>query len=536
MKPVQNILEINQLSVRYVTNKCATFALRDFSLSVPKNRIIGIAGESGSGKSTLAKAILRLLPQNSMSGRISLNDGDEAIDITALNMAELRNIRGNKISLVFQEPASAFNPVYRIGQQILEAIAIHKPQFAGRNAVLESLQTVGLSDSERIFKSYPHEVSGGQLQRAAIAMAIINQPKVLIADEITTALDNLTQKEIINLILRLKKDMGLSVVLISHDLALLGEVSDQIAVLKNGELVEKNDTVTILNNPDSEYTKKLIRESFFEDRISQTEPAREIILKVDNLKISYESDKGFFRAKSTVLEAVKGISFDVKKGESLGLIGESGSGKSSIASAILSLIGQSDGDIFFKDIRLSRSDKKEIRRLRKYIQVVFQNPDASLDPRIHIGAAIKESLCQFNKDQATKEKVISLLEMVRLNKDYYDRLPNELSGGEKQRVCIARALSYEPELLICDEPLSSLDAPIKKEILTLLGELKSKLGLSLLFISHDLAVVSHICERIIVLKDGQIVEEGSATEICTAAKKDYTKSLLKSSIRLKKRI
>jgi peptide/nickel transport system ATP-binding protein len=438
--------------------------------------------------------------------------------------------------MVFQEPASAFNPVYTIGKQVGEAFEIHNRTKADNAFVIDTLKTAGLDNAERIYKAYPHEVSGGQLQRAAIAMAIINHPDILIADEITTALDNLTQKEIINLLRKLKSEMGLSILIISHDLALLGEISDEIAIFKNGELVEKNAASAILKNPESEYTQKLIRASLPESRSGSETESTETLLELENLKVNYESGKSFFSQKSTILNAVKDVSFSLRKGESLGLIGESGSGKSSIAAAILCLIDKPGGDIRFKGTSLSKMNKEEVRNLRSRIQVIFQNPDASLDPRIRIGSALEESLRQFQKVEDIKEKVISLLEMVNLSPEYYDRLPDELSGGEKQRVCIARALSYEPEILICDEAVSSLDAPIKKEILTLLRGLKHKPGLSLLFISHDLGIVSQLCERIIVLKDGRIVEEGPANEICREPKENYTKSLLNSSIRLTKRV
>ncbi len=562
-----NLLEVQNLSVDFIHNNSSSRVVKNLSFGIPKNTIVGIAGESGSGKTVTALSIIKLLDANAKfsSGSILWNEGQQSIDLMKLSEDQIRLYRGAKISMIFQEPMSALNPILTCGFQASESLLAHRfgTNFEIKQRILDCFQQVGLLDSKRIYDSYPFELSGGQLQRVLIAMAISCNPQLIIADEPTTALDVSIQKQIIELLQKLRVNLKLSILFISHDLGLIKDFCDEVIIMNQGQIVESGKTENIFNSPQHPYTqglihcrppinykvKRLLTLADFNDLKHVSNNAHENLevspeqtsirlknldlqeefLSVSNLNVQYSKSKGFLSTTKTIHKAVNEVSFNVRKGEVLGLVGESGSGKSTIGKAILNLIKSNSGSIRYGNIELTTLHEKEWRPLRRDLQIIFQDPYSALNPKQMAGDALVEPMkvhgLQGNLKQR-KEFAIHLLETVGLNSNHYNRYPHQFSGGQRQRVCIARALSLQPKFIVCDEPVSSLDVSIQAQILNLLQELKEKLALSYLFISHDLSVVNFISDRIIVLKDGEIVEQGSCDEIIYHPKSDYTKSLL----------
>ncbi|RIA08276.1 peptide/nickel transport system ATP-binding protein [Flavobacteriaceae bacterium MAR_2010_72] len=549
----QALLEINNLSIAFGENK----VVHQISFQLEPNEILGIVGESGSGKSVSTLAILGLLPKKLSkitSGKIIFNGND----LTNLDSKAFQSIRGNEIAMIFQEPMSSLNPSMTCGKQVEEVLLQHikLTQKEVRTETLSLFEKVKLPLPKRVYKAYPHEISGGQKQRVMIAMAIACKPKILIADEPTTALDVTVQKDIILLLKQLQHDEGMSIIFISHDLALVSELADRILVMYNGEIVEQGKTSKIFHEPEHSYTQALIssrpkldmrlkRLPTIKDVVNKTVNdsvitpedrktfhkslyAKPPLLEVVDLEKHYFSSTGWF-TKPDVFKAVNGVSFKLYDGETLGLVGESGCGKSTLANAILQLDRANSGKILYKGVDILKLSKPEIRSLRKDIQIIFQDPYASLNPRIPIGKAIMEPMKVHNigvTESNRKQMVVDILEKVGLNETHFNRYPHEFSGGQRQRIGIARAISLQPKLIICDESVSALDISVQAQVLNLLNDLKENFGFTYIFISHDLAVVKYMSDQLIVMNNGKIEELDDADIIYEHPKKDYTKKLI----------
>lgn len=547
------LLDVQKLALE-LNGKCL---LSDLSLTLSENEILALVGESGSGKSLLALSLLGLQPQNaSLTAQRLLFDGHPLLD---LDSPLWQSLRGNKIGMVFQEPQSSLNPSMRCGKQLQEVLQQHTTLSKKEQhlKIMEALTEVQLPDPKRIFKSYPHEISGGQKQRVMIAMALLCHPKVLIADEPTTALDVTVQKDIIALLKRLQQKRNMSVLFISHDLALVKQLADRVAVMYNGKIVEVNTTQKIFSNPKEAYTKGLLfarpstnqrvfplptLENYLsgtfkahsqtsKERLEQHEKiySQPPLLEVNEIEKTYTGRLGLFQ-KSTFFQAVAPLSFSLYPGETLGLVGESGCGKSTLARTLLYLDTPSHGTVYFKGKQLNPNDKNLMHTLRQKVQFVFQDPYASLHPLKTIGNAIQEVLAYYTNapQKQTQEEATQLLTQVGLNAEFYGRYPHQLSGGQRQRVVIARALASKPELLICDESVAALDISVQAQVLNLLNHLKKELGLSYLFISHDLAVVKYMSDRIMVMKDGHLIELQEADKLYDQPQSPYTKSLIEA--------
>ena len=554
---IKNLLTIKNLSISFFSNQVEKEIIKDISFQLNTNEILGVVGESGSGKSVSSLAILGLLPKNISkitNGNILFND----LDLTQINSKEFQKIRGNDIAMIFQEPMSSLNPSMTCGKQV-EEILLQHTKLSKKEAKTESLllfDKVRLPNPKRVFNAYPHEISGGQKQRVMIAMAIACKPKILIADEPTTALDVTVQKEIILLLKQLQTDEGMSIIFISHDLSLVSEISDRILVMYQGQIVEQDSVKKVFNTPEHLYTKALINSKpsldvrlkklptikdfmnktidssivsnedrkVFHDVIYSKAPLLEVI----NLEKTYISKSGWF-SKPEAFVAVNHVSFKLFEGETLGLVGESGCGKSTLANAILQLDKATSGVILYNGIDITKLSKTETRKLRKDIQIIFQDPYASLNPRIPVGNAIMEPMKVHgigSSDKERKDLVLDLLLKVGLDETYFNRYPHEFSGGQRQRIGIARAISLEPKLIICDESVSALDISVQAQVLNLLNELKENFGFTYIFISHDLAVVKYMSDQLIVMNQGHIEEMDDADVIYANPKKDYTKKLI----------
>lgn len=526
-----------------VKNLCISISkipiLKNISFDLKKNEILGFVGESGSGKSITAFSIINLLNSKKITQTGTINFNDNFIE--SLGSKDFEKIRGNEISIIFQEPMSSLNPSMKCGKQILETVSNHNSISLkkGKNKVLELIKKVQLSEPEIIYNKYPHQLSGGQQQRIMIAMAIACNPKILIADEPTTSLDGIVKKEIINLLKSIQKETKMSVIFISHDLQLVSKIAKKIIVLNKGEIVEFGSSNQIFNNPKKLYTKlllnsrppknirpvrlptseKLISNSLIskKERIQKHHNLYQYdpILKIKNLEFSYDNKK-----------ILNNVNFNLFKGETLGLIGESGSGKSTIAKAILNLNSFDKGEIIYNEKNIKVYNNKEFRRK---IQLVFQDPFSSLNPEISIGYSIMEPMIAhklYKTKKESTEKVVSLLKQVNLSKSDFNKFPHQFSGGQRQRIVIARALALNPEVLICDESVSALDVSIQAQILNLLNHLKEKHSITILFISHDLSVVKYMSDRVIILNKGVIVEVNETDQLFSDPNKDYTKKLL----------
>ncbi len=523
----KTILKIENLNIRFEVNNQVVNAVKKISFNVYKGECMAIVGESGSGKSVTALSIMKLIKSNSqlkIKGKIifeskNLLDQDEIF---------LQKIRGRRISMIFQEPMTSLNPLHTIEKQITECLP--KKNNSTSKKCVELLKEVGIDDPEQRLSQYPHQLSGGQRQRIMIAMAIANNPDLLIADEPTTALDVTIQKQILELLDKLRKKFKMSLLLITHDLGIVKEISDRVCVMEKGEIVEKNTTKNIFSTPKHPYTKKLILSKPKEKKIKPS--TNEKILSVKKLNVFYENKTSFFFNKNkNHFHAVKNINFDLQKGETLGIVGESGSGKSSIAQALLKLI-DSKGSFFFKKEKISDLNQNMFRPYRKNIQIIFQDPFASLSPRLTIQDIISEGL-QVHREKMSSKEIFGLTERivndVGLDSSMLSRYPHEFSGGQRQRVAIARALILNPELIILDEPTSALDMTVQSQIVNLLLNLQEKHKLTYIFISHDLKIIKAISDKIMVMKDGEIVEFDSKKNLFQKPKSSYTKNLLKSA-------
>ena len=532
---MNELLKIDNLNISFQSSGSDLKTLKDFSINLKERESLGIVGESGSGKTLSMLALTRLLPKQARITSGSIIFRNKILN-NLLNKNFYKEISGNKISMIFQEPMTALNPVHTVGKQLLDTYLYHNDVSfeKGVSRALEILDAVQLSKNKQRMEQYPHQLSGGQRQRVMIALALINNPDLLIADEPTTALDVTVQKEIIQLISKLRETIGMALIFISHDLGVVSQISDNIIVMKEGEIVEKGSTSKVLNKPEHIYTQKLLNclHKLENDQKKEKLKNSPIISARDISKV-YKLPAKIFK-KPEIIYAVKNVSFDVKIGETLAIVGESGSGKSTVAKIINGLIVKDNGEVKIKgqdieDISLSKR--------AKLIQPVFQDPYSTLNPIHTIGYIISRPLVinENQSDYNIKTKVIEILELVGLSEEYYNRFPNQLSGGQRQRVAIARAIILKPQILICDEPTSALDVTIQSQILDLLNDLKQKLKITIILISHDISVVKYFSDRIIVMYNGQIVETGNSEDIINNPKENYTKKLMSSVFSLKQK-
>ena len=554
---MSDLLSIKDLKISFPSDGKENEVIHTISFRLGTNEILGIVGESGSGKSVSSLAILGLLPKNSssVSGSILFED-DQLLEYSD---AEFRKIRGNKISMIFQEPMSSLNPSLTCGYQVLEIIREHQNinKKEAKSKVISLFKKVKLPRPETIFEQYPHQISGGQKQRIMIAMAIACKPKILIADEPTTALDVTVQKEIISLLKELQKETKMSIIFISHDLALVSEIANNVLVMYKGTIVEQGNAQQVFKNPKEEYTKALINskprlnvrlkklptvEDYIENKVDleiQSKEERrkrlakiyskEPLLEVNNLSKYFISDKKWFSKKRFVVKAVDNVSFKIYEGETVGLVGESGCGKTTLGRTILGLESVTKGEILYKGKDISSLSKGEFRALRKEIQIIFQDPYSSLNPRIPVGKAILEPMKVhhiLNSDQERKQEVMRILKRVGLEEEHYYRYPHEFSGGQRQRIGIARTIVLKPKLIVCDESVSALDVSVQAQVLNLLNELKSDFGFTYIFISHDLSVVKFMSDQLLVMNHGKIEEKGDADAIYECPKSMYTQKLI----------
>lgn len=552
------LLSVKELSVSFGNRKQLVEVLHQISFDVFENEIVGIVGESGSGKSVTSLSIMGLLPkkQANLSGNIFFGE-KELLKVTE---KEFRSIRGKEIAMIFQEPMSALNPSQKCGFQVAEILRLHLKMNASeaKKETISLFEKVKLPRPNDIYNSYPHQISGGQMQRVMIAMAIACKPKLLIADEPTTALDVTVQKEILSLLKSIQQETKMAMIFISHDLSLVSEIADRVVVMYRGDIVENATTDEIFKHPKAEYTKALLAsrpsldvrlaklptiasiadKSFVPREVKATERAKRHkqiytkvpILEISNLEKYYFSNVGIF-AKPEIVKAVDSVSFSVFEGETLGLVGESGCGKSTLGKTILQLEKATSGSIKYRGKELTRLSKGEIRNLRKEIQIIFQDPYSSLNPRLMIGQALMEPMEVHGLGKTKKERkdrVLSLLERVGLDESYFYRYPHELSGGQRQRVGIARTIVVEPKLVICDESVSALDISVQAQVLNLLNELKNDFGFTYIFISHDLAVVKYMSDQLLVMNKGKIEELGDADEIYENPQTAYSKKLIEA--------
>ena len=574
----KTLLEFKNLVTEFHTEGTTVKAVNNISFTLNKGETVGIVGESGSGKSVTSLSAMRLIP--SPPGIISGGEiifhkkTGEKVDLLKISEEEMRSYRGNDIAMIFQEPMTSLNPVFTCGDQVLEAIMLHQKidYNRARSLTIELFKKVQLPDPERIFRTYPHQISGGQKQRVMIAMAMSCEPSVLIADEPTTALDVTVQKTILQLMQDLQKEQDMGIMFITHDLGVIAELADKVVVMYKGKIVEKGNVWDIFTNPQHPYTKGLLacrpplekRYSFLptvsdfmkiDDKgniidnnisveeftkklvISESERKakqkilfeKEPVLKLKNLKTYFPIRNGFFGGISSYVKAVNDVTFDVFPGETLGLVGESGCGKTTIGRTILRLEEPTEGSMIYKGQDIAKMNAEELREFRKEVQIIFQDPYSSLNPRMTIGNAIMEPMQVHNilaSDDERKEKVKELLSKVSLDPSHFYRYPHEFSGGQRQRIGIARALAVNPKFIICDESVSALDVSVQAQVLNLLNDLKDEFGLTYIFISHDLSVVKYMSDRMVVMQEGKIEEMGDADQIYNSPKTEYTNRLI----------
>ncbi len=572
------LLEFKNLVTEFHTEGTTVKAVNNISFTLNKGETVGIVGESGSGKSVTSLSAMRLIPSppGIISGGsiIFHTKNGEKVDLLKISEEKMREHRGNDLAMIFQEPMTSLNPVFTCGDQVLEAIMLHQKlkKDAAKKLTIKLFKKVQLPDPERIYNTYPHQISGGQKQRVMIAMAMSCEPSVLIADEPTTALDVTVQKTILLLMQELQREQDMGILFITHDLGVIAELADKVVVMYKGNIVEQGNVWDIFTNPKHPYTKGLLAcrpplekrytflptvgdfmktdssgvivdnnisvEEFTKDLVvSNSERERKQkelfskkpVLQLKNLKTYFPIRNGFFGGISSHVKAVNNVSFDVYPGETLGLVGESGCGKTTIGRTILRLEEPTEGEMIYKNKDIAKMDADELRAFRKEVQIIFQDPYSSLNPRMTIGNAIMEPMQVhkiLNSDEERKERVKELLTKVSLDPAHFYRYPHEFSGGQRQRIGIARALAVNPKFIICDESVSALDVSVQAQVLNLLNDLKKEFELTYIFISHDLSVVKYMSDRMVVMQEGEIEEMGDADQIYNSPKTEYTKRLI----------
>ena len=574
------LLEVKNLVTEFKTESETVKAVNNISFTLHRGETIGIVGESGSGKSVTSLSVMKLIPNP--PGRISSGEiiyhsrNNGPVDLVKASSKEMREYRGNEIAMIFQEPMTSLNPVYTCGDQVMEAIMLHQKvsKKEAREKTLELFKKVQLPRPEDILDTYPHQISGGQKQRVMIAMAMSCNPSILIADEPTTALDVTVQKTILDLMLELQRDNDMGIMFITHDLGVIAELADKVVVMYKGKIVEQGSVYDIFSNPQHPYTKGLLAcrpplntrlhflptvNNFMElneagEIIEKTQSIQEVlksavvtkeerdaqhkelyertkILELSNIKTYFPINKSMFGKAKNYVKAVDDVSFDVYEGETLGLVGESGCGKTTLGRTILRLIEPTSGIIKFRGQDITNLNSTDMRNLRKDIQIIFQDPYSSLNPRITIGDAIMEPMIVHGilaNNVERKARVMELLKRVNMTEQQFYRYPHEFSGGQRQRICIARALALQPKFIICDESVSALDVSVQAQVLNLLNELKKEFKFTYIFISHDLFVVKFMSDRMVVMNKGKIEEMGDADEICNNPQTEYTRKLINS--------
>ncbi|MEM6342883.1 MAG: ABC transporter ATP-binding protein [Bacteroidota bacterium] len=559
---VSPLLSVKNLRTFFKTESGEIEAVRGISYELSPGRTLGIVGESGSGKSVSSLSIMGLMAANGRfaADEIRFNPQGQAYRLDQMSEKEKRALRGNEMSMIFQEPMSSLNPVLSCGFQVAEALRLHKglSKAEARAETLKLFEQVQLPRVKHIYEAYPHQISGGQKQRVMIAMAISCGPSLLIADEPTTALDVTVQGEILELLQRLQAHHGMAMIFITHDLGVVAEIADDLLVMYKGEIVERGSIEAIFRAPQHPYTQgllacrpkltqKLYRLPTIKDfitgeetddttkskKLAEETPEKpsSVLLKVENIKTWFNTKKGFLRPKTEAVKAVDGVSFEVFRGETLGLVGESGCGKTTLGRSILRLIEPIGGAISYEGQDIRALDREALRGMRKKMQIIFQDPYSSLNPRMMVGRVIQEPMQVHGIGSSVKERkarVLSLLERVGLAEEHYERFPHEFSGGQRQRICIARALAVEPEFIICDESVSALDVSIQAQVLNLLKDLQDELDLTYIFISHDLSVVKFMSDRIMVMRAGKMVELQEAETLYRSPQSDYTQKLIQA--------
>ncbi len=528
------LVDVKNLSVEFGEGDSATRVVKGVSFNIAKGETVALVGESGSGKTVSALSILKLLPSSAShpTGEIWF----EGTDILKADERAMRTIRGDKISIIFQEPMTTLNPLHTIEKQVGEIIKLHRTVSDAevRTRVIDLLTKVGIRDPEKRLDTYPHQLSGGQRQRVIIATALANEPDLLIADEPTTALDVTIQAQILELLKKLQQEMGMAMLLITHDLGIVRRMADRVYVMKDGEIVETGSATAVFEAPKHAYTKHLI-EAEPKGAPPETNLSGPVVVETDDLKVWFPVKRGLLKRTVDHVKAVDGLSMKLRAGETLGVVGESGSGKTTLGLALLRLIS-SEGPIAYVGNRIDSYTNSQMRPLRKEMQVVFQDPYGSLSPRLTISQIIEEGLLIQNPEldeDARRARVGAALKEVGLDPNAQDRYPHEFSGGQRQRIAIARAMVLEPKFVMLDEPTSALDMSVQAQIVDLLRNLQTKRQLAYLFISHDLKVVRALCNYVIVMRNGKVVEEGPAREIFDAPKDDYTKALLAAAFDMK---
>ncbi len=519
-----SILEVSNLTTRFYTRNGVVTAVDDVSFSVDKGEILGIVGESGSGKSVSCYSILGLIPMP--PGKIESGQAlFEGEDLLAMSEAELRGIRGDDIAMIFQDPMTSLNPFLTIGEQLIEPLIYHRGlnrKDAKRRAI-ELMEETGIVNAAGRFSAYTHEFSGGMRQRVMIAMALINEPKLLIADEPTTALDVTIQKQILELIADLQKRRDLAVIFISHDLGVVRHLADRVVVMKRGQVVEHNATEALFQKPEDQYTRDLLAAIPSGEKSTDDLRQDSLLIEVKDLTTEFLD-----RNTGEPFKAVDSVSFDIQRNEILGLVGESGSGKSTIGRSILQLVKPSSGSVVFAGEQMMGLNTKQLKPVRRRMQMIFQDPYASLNPRMTVYDTLAEPLLYHSiatrKD--VDQHVLELMDDVGLARTAVKKYPHEFSGGQRQRIAIGRAIATKPEFIVADEPVSALDVTIQKQILELITELVSKHNLTMLFVSHDLSVVRSLCDRVLVLQHGKVIEIGETESLWASSKQEYTQKLL----------
>lgn len=526
---MNNLLEVKNLSIFF--NRPRKQVVENVSFSLQSGEILGIVGESGSGKSVTSLAVLGLLPYPKAELGRESSIRLEGQELAGKNDDDYRKIRGNRIAYIFQEPMSSLNPLQTIEKQIAESLILHQhlSEKAAKKEVLRLLNLTGIQNAEKRMTSYPFELSGGQRQRVMIAMAIANRPDILIADEPTTALDVTVQNQIINLLMDLNKKLNMSIIFISHDLNVIRKIANRVLVMKDGKIVEQGDVNQIFNHPVHPYTKDLINAHML---LKENNKIGELLLRAEDVRVTFPLKKNLWGRVTDELHAVDGISFDLYKGETLGIVGESGSGKTTLASAIVGLTAYK-GAILFENSPLNYSNYLNRKEISQNIQIVFQDPYNSLNPRMNVEEIISEGLLVHYpklKHDERRQKALKVLAEVGLGEGDLPKYPHEFSGGQRQRIAIARALILEPKLLILDEPTSALDVTIQAQIIKLLQEIQQKRNLSFIFVSHDMNAVRAMSDRILVMKDGKAIECGSRKDIFEHPKQQYTQKLIAAAV------
>lgn len=524
------LLTITGLTIAFESVAEPVEVVRDISFDIRRGEVMALVGESGSGKTVTALSILKLLPPTALyrHGQIDFHGDTPTVDLLTLPPDRLRPLRGNRIAMIFQEPMTSLNPLHTVGRQIGESLLLHRRMTAtaAQQQTIALLERVGIDTPQRRIDDYPHQLSGGQRQRVMIAMALANEPELLIADEPTTALDVSIQAQILDLLLRLRRELGMALLLITHDLGIVRKMSDRICVMHDGAIVERGTTAAIFTNPQSPKTQMLLRAR--PTPLEPRQPSDTILLEADRLRVWFPIKRGLLQRTIGHIKAVDGVSLSIGAGRTLGIVGESGSGKTSLARALLRLTS-STGRILFRGQSLDILNQRQLRPLRRSLQVVFQDPFGSLSPRLTVSRIVDEGLLILYPNLTTeqrRQRVSTALQQVGLDPDSQDRYPHEFSGGQRQRIAIARALVLNPILVVLDEPTSALDATVQVRIIDLLKKLQTRFNIAYILISHDLNVIRALADDIVVMKDGLIVESGTAAGLLAAPQAPYTQTLL----------